>query len=317
MIYEKVYLVFGFWLCLGAFGLKANAAVNLIPVATMNGSSILELRPKEPVDFRIRFQDHDTGIFQTKFNMLHMKPMHMVIVKSDLSAFAHVHPSLPMSMPMPMNRTRTESMVHGEFQISLNQASTDPDNQAALNALSEPGKYYVYMEVSPDIGNVYRRPLTRTVNIEVSGNSVHQPLKETPQGAQGERVVYFGKNFRGRLLHDATPGCQSQFNRFEFSLDQWDEIKGGYLPVTNFESWLMMPGHMILISEAGQTADTKKFIHLHAEPDPLHSYLTFYGFDGGEWPVGLMKLWVQVKVMDEVLTAPFTIDYRPDLTGGC
>jgi hypothetical protein len=95
-----------------------------------------------------------------------------------------------------------------------------------------------------------------------------------------------------------------------------------YMPVTDLQTWLGMPGHGVLLGAAGANAQGKQFRHLHAGHDhgaggpghPGHPGqpgggagpdLVFMMEGHDVPPAGLYKLWGQFKHHDRVLTFPF------------
>lgn len=92
---------------------------------TVNGKTEFKATPGAPTSIELYFTDPHTQEVYKEFKVMHGKIMHMVLMKKDLSEFRHIHPYF--------------DPVTGRFHITLNLPYSDPDNQDAVAALTEPG----------------------------------------------------------------------------------------------------------------------------------------------------------------------------------
>jgi len=276
---------------------------------TLNGTHDLQLEAGKAAEFRFRFTDTASGKLITKFKKLHQRSMHLVILRSDLSTIAHVH-------PIQFGDT-------GEFVIFLNQKLFDPDNFQSPNAISKSGEYYLYAEIFPDRGNVY--PVAEIASLTVTASSDkttdNTTLAADAVSSNGEIVKYFGQNqepsnwgaaYRVSLKPAVVPGCDGNLIHFDFELKKWNPEIEFYEIVYSYNKWLGMAGHALMVSDVGGTPEAKSFVHMHSMKNVTTHLLRYSIHDRKEVPKGLQKIWIQVKPGDEVLTFPFVIDYSAE-----
>ena len=108
---------------------------------------------------RLRFQVvEDSGRPVTEFDLTHTKPMHVIVVRRDLTGFQHLHPrmaadgtwSVPLRLPEPGTyRVFADFSVEGEATTLADDLRVDGDADLhglpapATAALSVPGHYEV------------------------------------------------------------------------------------------------------------------------------------------------------------------------------
>jgi hypothetical protein len=270
------------------------------------------LVPSRPAEWSFGFLDAKSGQPLTRFDAEHGKAMHLVVVSADLDTFAHVHPNL--------------EAASGQLNIGINQASDDPDNQATTRVITKPGPFLLFGELTP---SGQGEQLVR-----ISANAVGQtspvPLVLDAVGADGVASKFFTSDGRDGKLGDAyhvnlkvsKSGGTSPMLNFSFTLQA--STSGAYQPVTDLTPWLGMPGHAILISQAGQRIEDKVFRHLHAGMGMMKPMavgesmdmsktnmsgptIKFMAMDKDLPPAGMYKIWGQFQRQGRVLTFPFVI----------
>ncbi len=271
----------------------------------IDGVETTDAIPRQPAEWKFKFFDHMTGEQITKFQSMHGKPMHLVVVKRDFSEFAHLHPTL-------IGET-------GVFSIVVNQASSDPDNIAGARVINTPGEYYIYPEVFPKRTSLTPVMEMSSLSVKAKGEDVVvHPLEVDMITQDGEFVKYlnwdgsagsFGDPLQIRLKIESRQGCNGNIIKFSFRPFVWNGSSETYLPAAGIEKWLTMAGHLFFISEKGEFAEDKNMGHLHSAEDPTTSSLVFYQFDRNEMLDGKYKMWLEFKLGARLVTAPMVIQY--------
>lgn len=288
------------------------------------GGPLRPFQPTEPVTLSFRFQfDGEAGPV-SGYDLEHAKLMHAIIIRDDLSTFAHVHPSFDGS--------------RATFDLPLHQSTNDFDNQFAAGALPAPGKYFVFTEVRPR-GDFYTHH--DRFAVEVAGEAKTTPLVESPRNVDGDYLQFFTIDSRPARMGDAgyrvrlkvsrrdTPGDRIQYFYFE---TQYGEpppansigAKAEYKDVRNFRSWLTMPGHAVLAGAEGPI-EKRVFRHMHSlgktpmesKPGPVMACIVdtkpigptmLFALPDVEIPEpGLYKVWAQFLHEGRILTFPFVV----------
>jgi hypothetical protein len=290
---------------LSALGRLADVS-SLLGQIVINGAANGLLAPNQPDALSLKIVDAHTGRAVTQFKVDDTKVMHLVIVSSDLSTFAHVHPYL-------------DPKGSGSFSLALNQPTTDPDNQAVVHAIPKPGPYYLFADVTPTGQST---ELVRfTANAQ--GSAPPTPLQLDPTLPNGSIQKYF--------TADSQPGQPGDPYRISLTIGRMttgmammtlavhvQALQGGqYTDVTDLQSWLGMPGHAIIVSQSGQGVNDKVFLHLHAGmtgpmmggmgPMPKNTGpdLKFMAMGQEMPPPGVYKMWCQTERQGQILTFPF------------
>ena len=115
-----------------SFFYSFHLAASLQAKWTINGSSQWEMQAGAPADWRIQFFDMQDQK-HSKFMKMHAKPMHMIVVSSDLGQFSHIHPHLS----------------NGNFDLRVNTEDGDPDNFDNPQVTPCQSSYFVFTEVMP------------------------------------------------------------------------------------------------------------------------------------------------------------------------
>jgi len=276
----------------------------------LNGKKQYSAPANLPLIIELEIMDKDSGRILREFDSLHGKIMHMMLVKKDLSTFAHVHPYL-----------EPES---GRFLLAINLPHHDPDNFAAERAFVEPGMYMLMAEVV--IKNVGLRKFA--FEIEASGiDSTQVPLTIDPLDATHSITKYFNRNgewgnygelYEAKFRLHTAPGCGGNLIRVTLALNEWDP-QVGYVPLEKLQPWLRMGAHAAWFSQKMMSPQGGMAMgHLHARMPQGDSPLIFTYFDAGQLNSGLQKIWFQVKINDKVLGLPFVFDYEvPDTADSC
>jgi hypothetical protein len=281
----------------------------------VDGIENAEMIPGEPAEWKLQFFDHVTGEQVTRFQNMHGKPMHLIVVKKDFSEFAHIHPTL-------IGQTGTFSMV-------INQVSTDPDNVAASRVINTPGDYYLYSEISPKKGDslvpIMEMPAL-SVRAKGSDEVIH-PLEVDVTAQDGEFVKFlnmdastgkFGSPLQVRMKIQTQVGGNGNLIKMSFRIFTWNAAADTYIQLPSFEKWLTVSGHLFLLSEKGEIAGDKNMAHLHSAEDVTTSELVFFHFDRNEMSDGKYKMWLEFKTGGRLVVAPMVIQYsNPNLAIDC
>lgn len=265
------------------------------------------VEPAAPAVWEIEFTDSESGERVTDFQHMHMKPMHLVVIREDLSTFGHVHPTYDMST--------------GLFTIPVHLPVRNPDNQDSLRLLPEDGRYFVFAEVKSQTHGM------RTFRFELnSGRSgAVRPVESDPLTRTGEVVKYFdesgkiaaeGAPYRLRFSIERNAGCGGELLKFVY-LIQTRETDGTYADARNLEPWLMMGGHALIVSERGARAPEKTYLHLHSELPTEAANYVFSHFNRGKLGAGVYKMWAQFKHQGRVLTFPVVFRFDPAHPADC
>lgn len=302
-----------------AFCLTAHIShAQLLPL-TMEITTNKYVFPGQEFEMYMLYRDTQ-GELVADFSINHEKLNHTIIVSKDLETFAHVHP---------------DQQKNGEFMVPINAyQGLNPDNLDASYAISKPGTYYVFSEVVPsatDVVTLVRgslvahgkensAPLFLDTFYKNVATKYFKSTGEVGQYADVYRVTLEVQKMTG-MVH------------FKFRIEEWHGEMGHYMTVTNLENWLGMPGHGILISEAGNDVHKKEFRHLHAmagvpqsggghqhsgngdhDHHPATPDLVIAGdnlemmLSGQDVPAaGTYKLWAQFKHKGKVVTFPFVL----------
>ncbi len=228
----------------------------------------------------------------TKFKSFHMKPMHLVVVKSDLSYFSHIHPYLN----------------ENSFEININDTyPEDFDNQFTARVIPEHGTYFLFSEINTeDFGALEFRFEEKTSEM---GREL--PLEEDLKNENGDYFRELDENKRVVFQVQQIPGCGGVLVDFVFHFLERNMNQGRYEDLSGLEPWMMMGGHSIVLSEAGRTAQAKTFLHLHADLPSQNSQYRFSTFNRGSLSKGIYRIWSQVKVRGRILTVPMTFKFNP------
>jgi hypothetical protein len=251
------------------------------------------MRPGQPTSWAFGFSDAGAGTPLTRFDLHHERPMHLIVVKRDLSSFAHLHPALGPD---------------GRFRLRVNAPGEDADNRDAAGAVSRPGTYLLFAEVAPS-GQSAR--LSR-FTVRAEGEERDEALVPDAVAGSGEVEKDLADGRYRVGLRVARGEHHPGMPMLNFTLMvRARNAQGGYDEVRDFEPWLGMTGHAVLIGAAGDRVADRVFRHLHAGhgagAQATGGPLSFMAMAGEVPPAGLYRLWCQFKHRGQVLTAPFTL----------
>lgn len=269
-------------------GVVGQLAVDGVPNGTMS--------PGKASTWTLTFTEGGRPI--RGFELHHDRTMHLVIVRQDLSTFAHLHPTLGRD---------------GTFTVRVGAPSADPDERDALRAVAEPGTYFVFAEVTPQ-----GRPsqLARfTVTVKGTAKSAafavdREPVRYlTAEGAAGK----VGDPYRVRFnLDRGDPSMPT----LEATVEE-RRANGQYVGVSDLQPWLGMAGHSIWVGAKGAQVGDKAFVHAHAMGGMDHGMmghvmaigptLSFMLMGDEVPPAGMYRVWTQFKVHGRVMTVPYTL----------
>ena len=99
--------------------------------------------------------------------------------------------------------------------------------------------------------------------------------------------------------------------KFYFLVEIFDDESQKFFPVEDFDPWLEMGGHAILISKDDKPLNEKVFRHLHAFIPSADQGKFSFPYDHHLPPLnnGTYKIWGQFKHQGEVMTADFIFNY--------
>ena len=152
------------------------------------------------------------------------------------------------------------------------------------------------------------------------------PLKKDRLNSAGKYVKYidekgriakYGALFEVKLRVETVQGCAGNLIHLIYEVYQWDSEEETYLPVTQFQPWLMMTGHVLLMSANEAEINEKTFAHLHFMKSPGQRELIFDYFDRKKLSGKTVKAWLQFKVDEKVQKVPFTFDYTSSYRATC
>ena len=259
------------------------------------------MAPGKPAAWETAIADARTGAPVTRFDQHHEKPMHLVVVRDDLSTFAHLHPPLG---------------ADGRFRMRLNAPAADADNLDAARAVPAPGTYFLFAEVAPS----GQSPVVLRHAVTASGVASPVPLTPDPVGADGFIRKPVGTDGRYEAALKVERGEHHPGMAMLSLVVHLRErgADGQYRDVSSLEPWLGMSGHALMVGERGETASDRVFLHLHAGHgghgdghDHGHgaaaSPVTFMAHGAEIPPAGRYKLWVQLKHAGDILTIPFAL----------
>lgn len=249
------------------------------------------MRPGQPTSWAFGFSDAGTGTPLTRFDLHHERAMHLIVVKRDLSSFAHLHPALG---------------ADGRFRLRVNAPGEDADNRDAAGAVTKPGTYLLFAEVAPS-GQSAR--LSR-FTVRAEGEERDEVLAPDPVADSGEVEKDLADGAYRVSLRTARGEHHPGMAMLTFTLTvRARNAQGNYDEVRDLAPWLGMTGHAVLIGAKGERAADRVFRHLHAGhgPQAAGGPLSFMAMAAEVPPAGLYRLWCQFKHRGQVQTAPFTL----------
>ncbi|MFB7722360.1 hypothetical protein [Nocardia sp. NPDC056100] len=180
----------------------------------------------------------------TKYNSLHEKNLHLIVVRSDASQFRHVHPELA---------------ADGTWSIDWKWA--------------EPGTYRVFTDFSP-AGGPGELTLSRTVN--VAGDAVAKPL---PPASKTAQVDGYQVTLNGDL---STAGSEVKFTvtRDGKPVTDLQPYLGAYAHLVALRASDLAYLHVHPEDEVGKTAPGPE-VAFHAQAPSDGTYRLYLDFQHG------------------------------------
>lgn len=280
------------------FGTTAQAALSA--QVFFDDEETLSLTAGRATNLKMEFFDSESSEPLHHFHPMHEKDMHLLIISEDMQSFAHVHP--------------TKLSEHlAIFGLDLNTPNTDPDNYDATQAISTAGKYFLFAEAMPMGYSMTTVPVTVEARGEKKDSAA---LTLDPVSADGSIHKTFG-DYRLHLKVKTYPHCGTFAALLEMTVQFREDSQAEFRDVTDIEPWLSSFAHTVMLSQAGQTAADKKFVHLHAvwplvdDPDTERGpYLRVASDSHSPMNEGVFKIWVQFKHRGRVQTLPFVIEIK-------
>jgi hypothetical protein len=264
----------------------------------INGSDTNMLMPGKPATIEVWYTDKKTGEVFKEFKEMHGKFMHMVILRSDMHVFKHIHPYF--------------DPVTGRFLITINMPLHDPDNFHTANAIDLPGMYMIMADV--EIRHVGMRMGHKMVH--AMGNHAQVTPILDPLDLNGVLVKEFtqhNRDYKIEVHRLETTGCAGNLVEFQVTLFEKDEM-GNYLQASELEDWLTQGAHSVWVSEGLMNKHKMHFAHMHSKLPEADSTFVFNFHDLDIMKAGIQKAWFQIKHKGNVLTIPVVFDYAPNYT---
>lgn len=280
-----------------------------------NMSSHTTIKPNTPTLVEVYFTDPRTNEVYKDFKIMHGKYMHMVIAHKNLSVFKHIHPYFD-----PMT---------GRFSISINLPYSDPDNQDAVSALSDPGMYMIMADVIVSgvgmrMGHTMVHVMGRTQNNPIVLDSDNNGVITKYFKREDEEIPTYKAVFGKRLIQ----GCSGSIVDFEVEMFQF--VNGKYEPLLDFEPWLNEAAHAVWLSEGYMKYmhGNMPFAHMHSpfaldddddssNDQVFDNILRFNFHDQKVMLHGKQKMWIQFKHDGKIMKIPFIFNYEPGPSRDC
>tara|TARA_R110002072_G_scaffold534_6_gene4045 strand:- start:220708 stop:221631 length:924 start_codon:yes stop_codon:yes gene_type:complete len=277
----------------------------LEPHFLINGERDQEIIAKEKSNFSFYFKNESRGMNHKMFMKMHAKPMHTIVIKDDYSHIAHIHPYLDMKT--------------GIFSLDINTNHIpDFDNQSVRNTIPDAGRYFVFTEVMPmGLGN--EAPMIKSRYEVTATGQFKEPVQYDYQDGSQGITLYFdqganqsqsGAKYKVIFSYEQFDFCDKWLPKFYFEWFEKNE-EGTYSRAENFEKWLEMGGHSILIDTEQTILSEKIFYHLHAflPMSTMGEFVFPYHDHKRELPAGNYKIFGQFKRENKVFTVPVPFKY--------
>ena len=168
----------------------------------------------QPVELRLAVHDRErANATVSAFDIAHEKPLHLVIVRRDLSQFAHEHPTLTADGSFHLRWTFP---VGGDYRLFADVAPKGAGSQilnARINVAGAPQS----LRPASCLGNLRQTPLVPAASVELESSPEELPVRKTVA------VVL--------TVRDSRTGA----------------------PVANLEPYLGAMGHLMLVHEDAST----------------------------------------------------------------
>jgi preprotein translocase subunit YajC len=172
-------------------------------------SDTANIKPNQSTKFSYKIKN-DRGEILKKYEIVHEKIMHFIVVRKDLQNFQHLHPDF--------------NQVTGEFSVNI----TFPTD----------GYYRVFPDFTPTEDNPQNLPVTvyQDINVgDISRYKVEQVIPDSqPKKTVGEYQITY--NFPAEIMM-----------RNEINYTLTIEMNGQ--PITNLENYLGALGHSVILKE--------------------------------------------------------------------
>jgi hypothetical protein len=278
-----------------AEAMKADSPTTKLKFASVPAS----LPVGKPATWTLKIADAQSGQPVQKFDVVHDKLMHLIVVKNDLSWFNHIHPT---------------HKGDGTFEISA--------------ALPREGTYKLYADYTPTgkkqevaqhvfaTGGAAPAPS----NAQLTPDKMQGPwmIKRVTSHPEGEPEKKGGPTYEVALMPMPMKLKSGEDSMLHF---QVRDSKGK--PISDLQPYLGAMGHAVILSQ-----DTDKYLHSHPmegghEPGAKHDMSKMGDMKhkappkkGGpdvmfhtNFPkAGLYKAWGQFMHRGQIITAAFTVN---------
>ena len=274
-------------------------------------------KPKagEPAELRLVVHDRDNAnAAVTEFATVHEALLHLVMVRRDLSQFAHVHPA---AGPDGSFRLACTFAAGGDYRLFADVAPKGAGGQILAAKLSvsgsESGGFDIHKAWSEEPRHSAPQP-------SVSQPSVSQPSATQPSGAQPSGAQPSGAQSSAAQPSGAQPSGAAGDCRIALAsprdgfparktvpvdFDVRDARTGE--AVTDLQPYLGAAGHLMLVHE-----DASTFVHAHPDENGRDAPAGRLRFLARFPKPGLYRGWVQIQRGGQVLTADVLLQAGPD-----
>ncbi|MGE3975542.1 MAG: hypothetical protein AB7F59_13535 [Bdellovibrionales bacterium] len=284
----------------------AIASADILAMMKVDGQTNQMMTPQQPSRWEFKYTDTLTNGPVHHFMKMHEKLNHMIVVSRDLKDLSHIHPDY---------NERTHL-----FSVTVNQSTSDSDNQDLLQCVKRSGDHFVFATTMPMPDEVM---MTHRFTVKATGPApvVEKLIPDlnshtdtvTKYFTDRGEVAEWGALLKVDLKIVLFKGCINWVPRFHAQFSVYDPTTQNYKPATDFVNWLGMGAHAVLVSESGVTVEEKIFYHLHSFMPILTPGEFKFPFDDPRrgLPNGIYKIWFQAKHRGVILKIPFVINFDP------
>jgi hypothetical protein len=175
----------------------------------------------------------------------------------------------------------------------------------------------VMTEVLPDDGVRRRFSEMNHLVVEAEGQAEIKSMEKDIADGNGTYLKYFAKNqqqgkygdkYRVKVTPEKITGDNGTLFRLRLQLAAWNEARSNYEMVKDFDQWLEMDGHAVVIVPSHDEHTHAMWNHLHTRKVPGAETLNFNFYTKTPEKFEQMRIWFQVKPKgEEVLTFPFIL----------
>lgn len=208
---------------------------------------------------------------------VHERPIHLLVVSTDLSEFAHIHPELQQDESYSVSHVFPHG---GSYWLFVDH--------------TRPGESQTVSRFHVEIAGPARAavPLRADANFTKSQDGLRVTMTPPARLQTGADLTF---------RFDVADAAGNPVSNLQPYLGAWAHIM---VVSENREDFI----HAHPLDDAATTADNSPWLHSHAAPGPSPSSVTTV--TGFRRP-GLYRLWVQFQQDGKVITVPYTFQVEP------